>query len=108
MAALRGRSLVGRLDGVVVVGEGGDMTGLDFCASVSVSLMLWASGSAECDDCPWCPVSRGGRLLFISGDAPAIDVSGMFVLRGGGGTESRECGRYSVAVENFRLDACCN
>ena len=47
-------------------------------------------------------------MLFISGETPAIEVSGMFVLRGGGGGESREWGRYSVAVESFRLAACWN
>ena len=45
--------------------------------------------------------------MLISGDMPAIEVSGMFVLRGGGGAGSSECGRYSVAVESFRLLACC-
>lgn len=31
----------------------------------------------------------------------------MFVLRGGGGAESRVCGRYSVAVDSFRGLICC-
>jgi len=110
MAAFRGRSLVVRFgfEEVVSVDGGVAAMGFVFCASASVSLMLWASGWGEdVGVCPWFPVSRGGRLLLISGDMPAIDVSGMFVLRGGGGAESREWGRYSVAVENFRLAACC-
>ena len=65
------------------------------------------SGLAAAVDCPCCPVSRGGRRLLICGESPAIEVSGMFALRGGGGTESREWGRYSVAVESFRLATCC-
>ena len=44
---------------------------------------------------------------MISGETPAIEVSGTFVLRGGGGVESKECGRYSVAVDSFRLADCC-
>ncbi len=34
---------------------------------------------------------------------PAIDVSGMFALRGGGGVGSRDRGWYSVAVESCLL-----
>lgn len=95
MAAFRGRSLDGRLvfereESVGGEVKGGGAMGLGCCASASVSLMFWASGRGEFVDRPCWPVSRGGRWLLISGDAPAMEVSGMLVLRGGGGTESRE------------------
>ena len=37
-------------------------------------------------------------MLLISGMAPAIEVSGTPAFRGGGGMESKEFGRYAVAV----------
>ena len=40
---------------------------------------------------------------FLSGEMPAIEVSGMFALRGGGGVVSKERGWYSVAVESALL-----
>lgn len=94
IAAFRGRSLLGRFgfvaDGVAdCVVEGVFVTGFDFWASVSVTLMLCFSDCAEEGAISYCPVIRGGRVLLISGDTPAIDVSGMFVLRGGGGVGSR-------------------
>lgn len=107
MAALRGRSLVVRFGFSVDVVEGGSVTIFGFWASASVILIDCFScclGVAE----SYCPVSLGGLLLLVSGDEPAIDVSGMFELRGGGGAGSRECGRYSVAVESLRLAACCS
>ncbi len=106
MAALRGRSLVGRLGFSVDVVEGGSATGFGFWASASEILIDCFSGRLKVAE-SYCPVCLGGLLLLISGDEPAIDVSGMFVLRGGGGAGSRECGRYSVAVESLRLWACC-
>ena len=43
-------------------------------------------------------------MLLTSGGMPAMDVSGMFALRGGsGGAGSRERGWYSVKVESFLL-----
>lgn len=42
------------------------------------------------------------RGLLTSGARPVIDVSATFVLRGGGGFCSSECGRYSVNVESRR------
>ena len=42
-------------------------------------------------------------MLLISGEMPAMEVSGMFALRGGGGVMSRERGWYSVAVESGLL-----
>ena len=102
MAALRGRSLVGRFGFSVDVVEGGSVTGFGFWASASGILIDCFSGCLKVAESYW-PVSLGGLLLLISGDEPAIDVSGIFVLRGGGGAGSRECGRYSVAVESLRL-----
>ena len=89
MAAFRGRSLgLLLVFSVDVGGFAGSATGLDIWASVSVTLMLvfscWLGDVALC----W-PVIRGGLVLFICGVGPAIDVSGMLVLRGGGGTGSR-------------------
>lgn len=93
MAALRARSLEGRLGGVVDFDAsgvvGGSMTGFVFCASCSEMLMLCFSGSLEFAASYW-PVCLGGLLLLISGDIPAIEVSGILALRGGGGGDSRE------------------
>ena len=102
MAALRGRSLVVRFGFSVDVVEGGWVTGFGFWASASGILIDCFSGCFKVAE-SYCPVCLGGLILLISGDEPAIDVSGMFVLRGGGGAGSRECGRYSVAVESLRL-----
>lgn len=68
---------------------GGSITGLVLCASCSEILMLCFSGSLDFAVSYW-PVCLGGLLLLISGERPAIDVSGMFALRGGGGGDSRE------------------
>ena len=43
-------------------------------------------------------------MSLISGTGPAIEVSGMPALRGGGGNDSREWGRYAVAVWSSRLE----
>ena len=106
MAALRGRSFVARLGFSVDVVEGGSVTTFGFWASASVMLIDCFSGCLGVAE-SYCPANLGGLLLLTSGEEPAIDVSGMFVLRGGGGAGSRECGRYSVAVESLRLAACC-
>ena len=99
---------MGRLGfSVEVDREGASVTGFGFWASISEILTLCFSGSLEVAADSYCSVCLGGVLLLISGDMPAIEVSGMFVLRGGGGAGSSECGRYSVAVESFRLLACC-
>lgn len=45
---------------------------------------------------------------MTAGTAPAIELSGTWAFRGGGGTESREWGRYAVAVCNFRFDDNCS
>ncbi len=104
MAAFRARNLEGRLALDVEVSDAVEvsMTGFVFCASFSEILMLCFSGRLEFEASYW-PICPGGLLLLNSDDIPAIEVSGMFVLRGGGGVESRECGRYPVAVESFRL-----
>ena len=91
IAALRARNLEGRGDfevgfSEVVVDFG--KTSLLFWASFSEMLMLCFSGSLD-NAASYAPVCRGGLSLSISGDLPAIDVSGMFVLRGGGGAGSR-------------------
>ena len=102
MAALRARSF-GRL-GLSADGLMGCVrvplvaTGFVFCASSSETLTLCFSicpdfGGAFCS-----PVSRGGLVSLISGIVPAMEVSGIPALRGGGGTESSEWGRYAVAV----------
>ena len=38
------------------------------------------------------------------GIPPAIELSGMPELRGGGGTESSVSGRYAVVVTSFRFE----
>lgn len=90
IAAFRARSLVGRLDfSVDVVEAGGSRTGFDFCASISFMLTLCVLGRfAEATS--YSPILCEGLELLISGDEPAIEVSGTFILRGGGGTASRE------------------
>lgn len=57
MAAFRGRSRVG-LFGLSVVGEydGALVTGFDFCASVSVTLMLCFSGVLELKEDSYWPI----------------------------------------------------
>ena len=109
IAALRARSLDGRVGldvgaSEVVVRFG--KTGLVFWASRSEILMLCLSGSLDRAASYW-PVCLGGLLLLISGDLPAIDVSGIFALRGGGGAGSSVRGRYSVAVDSLRLPVSC-
>lgn len=47
-------------------------------------------------------------MSLTSGTASAIELSGTPALRGGGGTDSREWGRYAVAVCSFRLDDDCS
>lgn len=99
MAALRGRSLdlrAGREEGSVDDG-GCDavLAGFLFCASFSVMLNSSFCGvrasSAFPDDACSCALSN---CL-----PPAIDVSGMPALRGGGGgSEGRSCTRCAVAV----------
>ena len=107
MAAFRGRSLEGLFGLSVVEGEedGGLVTGFDFCASVSVMLMLCLSGLFKSKEL-YCPVCWGGLVLLNSEEVPAIDVSGMSALRGGGGVGSRERGWYSVIVESCLLVRC--
>ena len=102
IAALRGRSLEGRFGFSVDVVEGGWATGFGFWASASGILIDCFSGCFKVAG-SYCPACLVGLIFLISGDELAIDVSGMFVLRGGGGADSRECGRYSVAVESLRL-----
>ena len=90
IAAFRGRSL-----GLLVVfslevdGFVESATGLDFWASLSVTLIL-AVSCWPGDGTPCCPVIRCGLVSFTVGFGPAIDVSGIFALRGGGGTGSSE------------------
>ena len=106
MAALRERRRDLR-SGLVVVCEG---TGLDLWASPSVRLMLGGScfggDVGRSGDLCW-PVFEVGPVSLTSGERPAMDVSGIFALRGGGGAESREWGWYSVAVESVLLACRC-
>ena len=103
MAALRARSF-GRLGfaaEVLVVDcapKPASVTGLDTWASASEILTLGFSIAPDCSGAVWSPVSREGPVSLISGIGPAIEVSGTPSLRGGGGNEARECGRYAVAV----------
>ena len=94
MAAFRARSF-GRLGFALV--DCGTMppsaTGLDFWASASETLIFCFSISADWVGAFCSLVSREGLVLLISGIGPAIEVSGTPSLRGGGGNDSRECGR---------------
>lgn len=47
-------------------------------------------------------------MSLTSGTAPAIELFETRALRGGGGGESREWGRYAVAVCSFRFDDNCS
>ncbi len=69
------------------------MIGFVFCASASVTLTLCFSISLVVFGGECSPVNRGGLLSLISGTVPAIELSGIPVFRGGGGTGSSECGR---------------
>lgn len=46
-------------------------------------------------------------MSLTCGMLPAIEVSGMFVFRGGGGGGSKFDGLYAVLVWIFRFDDCC-
>ena len=97
MAALRARSF-GRLDFAAEVlldcaPKPPSATGFDFWASVSETLTLCFSISPDCSGASCSPISRGGLASPTPAIVPAIEVSGMPVLRGGGGNDSREGGR---------------
>ena len=97
MAALRARNF-GRLGfaaGVLVdCGTNApSATGLDFWASASDTLIFGFSISPDGVGAFCSLVGREGFVLLISGVVPAIEVSGTPSLRGGGGNDSRECGR---------------
>ena len=97
MAALRARSFgrLGFADGVLVdcVAKAPSATGLDTWASASETLIFCFSISPDGVGAFCSLVSREGFALLISGIVPAIEVSGTPSLRGGGGNDSRECGR---------------
>jgi len=63
-------------------------TGLDFCASLSGTLILAASFDLFCSE-----LLLGETVSFNRGSGPAIEVSGMLVFRGGiGKSVGRLCG----------------
>ena len=101
MAALRERRRVGRegdLEVFVEVEagvEGGSGTGLDFWASDSVRLIgggFWVVAvDSEFEDLfSFFFCGLGENPLSSSGGRPVMEVSGTLVLRGGGGSVSRE------------------
>ena len=98
MAALRDRSRDLR-SGFVL----GSATDFDFWASASGRLII----SGSCFVVGYRLVCRGSWVSLNLGDAPAMDVSGTLVLRGGGGAESSECGWYAGAVERDFLACRC-
>jgi hypothetical protein len=100
MAAFRARSF--GLGFARVCADGA--VGFDFCASCSVTLMLDVCSAGVSDSTSCCPVCFGGRVSLTCGIAPAIDVSGIPVFRGGGGWVSKEYGWYAVLVCIFRFE----
>jgi len=101
IAAFRGRSFGRGLGDVCVVVAFVD---LDFCASCS-GMLIFSDGSSN--RISFCAAS-GGRVSFTCGMCglfvPAIEVSGIPVLRGGGGGDWREYGVYAVLVCIFRFE----
>ena len=93
MAALRGLNFIRvGLVGFELCSDGTSCnTGFDFCASCSGML----KGGVF-----WLDSVRGnhGDKLFQLEAPPAIDVSGVPVFRGGGGTGSSVVGRYALSV----------
>lgn len=85
MAAFRGRSLllrglVGFVSAAFATAALGVSTGFDFCASNLGTLMLAVSRTSRCGRLCCAGVTSLDRV-----GGPAIEVSGMLVLRGGGG-----------------------
>ena len=83
-----------------------DGVGLLFCASPSGTLKLDLFSNPDAVPLPLCSVNLGGRLSFISGMPPTVEVSGMPKLRGGGGSGLNVDGWYALAVCSCRFDDC--
>lgn len=80
--------------------------GLLFCASPSGTPKLDSFSNPNAVPLPLCSVNLGGRLSFISGMPPTVEVSGTPKLRGGSGSGLNADGWYALAVCSCRFDDC--